>query len=83
MSRLKKIKKAVWNLMKYSFYLMLFLVILSRFILPSPHFDYSTSTVVFASNGQLLGDRISDDEQWRFYELDSIPDKYSICLKEF
>ena len=83
MSRLKKIKKAVWNLMKCSFYLMLFLVILSRFILRSPHFDDSTSTVVLASNGQLLGARISDDEQWRFSELDSIPDKYSICLKEF
>jgi len=69
--------------MKYSFYLILFLVFISRFILPSPYFDDSTSTVVFASNGQLLGARISDDEQWRFSELDSIPKKYSVCLKEF
>lgn len=51
--------------------------------LPSPLFDVPYSTVVTDRNGELLGARIADDQQWRFPALDSVPEKYRICLTEF
>lgn len=69
--------------MKYGLFTILFLGLLSRFVLPNPQFDQPTSTVVFASNGQLLGAKIAKDEQWRFSELDSIPRKYRTSLLLF
>lgn len=53
------------------------------FCLPSPLFDVPYSTVVSDRHGELLGARIADDEQWRFPESDSIPEKYKTCLIEF
>lgn len=53
------------------------------FCLPSPLFNVPYSTVVADKHGDLLGARIADDQQWRFPENDSIPDKYKICLMEF
>ncbi|MFR9165605.1 MAG: penicillin-binding protein 1C [Dysgonomonas sp.] len=53
------------------------------FCLPSPLFDVPYSTVVLDRNGELLGARLSSDEQWRFPTVDSVPDKYKICLIEF
>jgi len=52
-------------------------------ILPNPLFDDSNSTVVFDRSGELLGARISEDEQWRFPPSDSIPEKFKICITEF
>ncbi len=52
-------------------------------ILPDPLFDDSNSTVVFDKSGELLGARISEDEQWRFPPSDSIPEKFKICITEF
>lgn len=34
-------------------------------------------------NGELLGARIADDEQWRFPPCDTIPEKFKTCLIEF
>lgn len=51
--------------------------------LPSPLFNVPYSTVVTDIHGELLGARISADEQWRFPTSDSIPEKYKICLIEF
>lgn len=53
------------------------------FCLPSPLFDVPYSTVVSDRNGELLGARIADDQQWRFPTVDSVPDKYKTCLIEF
>ncbi|WP_255490525.1 penicillin-binding protein 1C [Dysgonomonas sp. 511] len=53
------------------------------FCLPSPLFDVSYSTVVSDRHNELLGARIAGDEQWRFPESDSIPEKYKVCLVEF
>lgn len=53
------------------------------FCLPSPLFDVPYSTVVTDRNGELLGARIADDQQWRFPALDSVPEKYKICLMAF
>jgi penicillin-binding protein 1C len=39
--------------------------------------------VVSDRNGELLGARIADDEQWRFPALDTLPTKYSTCVIAF
>lgn len=53
------------------------------FIVPLPRFDESTSTVVLASNGELLGAKISTDEQWRFSPIDSVTPKFECCITQF
>jgi len=62
---------------------LLILLILYIFCLPSKLFDVPYSTVVFDRNGELLGARLSSDEQWRFPTTDSVPEKYKICLTQF
>lgn len=46
-------------------------------------FDDPCSTVVFDSNGNLLGARIADDGQWRFPPCDSVPYKFKKCIVHF
>lgn len=53
------------------------------FCLPSPLFDVPYSTVVTDKNGDLLGARIAQDEQWRFAPSDSLPEKYKVSLMTF
>ncbi len=48
--------------------------------LPDTFFDVDRSTVVLSEEGQLLGARIADDGQWRFPNVDSLPDKYRTSL---
>lgn len=43
----------------------------------------SYSTVVVDRNGELIGARISQDQQWRFPMQDSLPTKYEKCLVRF
>jgi penicillin-binding protein 1C len=50
------------------------------FLLPSQLFDSHYSFVIESSDGQLLGARIAADGQWRFPAMDSIPNKFKICL---
>lgn len=58
---------------------MLVLILLA----PMPGFHNPSSTVVLASDGQLLGARIATDGQWRFPANDSIPAKFKTCLIQF
>lgn len=59
------------------------LLILYYFCLPTTLFKNPTSTVVTASNNELLGAVIADDGQWRFPELDSVPKKFQQCILQF
>ena len=59
------------------------LLIVYIFCLPSPLFDVPYSTVVTDRNGDLLGARIANDQQWRFPTIDSVPEKYETCLLAF
>ena len=59
------------------------LFITGGFFVPRPLFDTSYSTVLESNDGQLLGARIAEDEQWRFPSVDSIPQKYETCLLHF
>ncbi|MCR9226021.1 MAG: penicillin-binding protein 1C [Flavobacteriaceae bacterium] len=60
------------------------ILILWLFCLPKNLFEDPTSTVVDSSEGSLIGARIADDGQWRFPEMDSIPERFeqSVLLFE-
>jgi penicillin-binding protein 1C len=53
------------------------------FSFPAGLFDAPYSTVVYDRHGKLLGARIAGDGQWRFPEIDSVPEKFRVCLLEF
>jgi len=53
------------------------------FSLPEPLFRDPTSTVIFDSQGQLLGARIAADGQWRFKSSGHVPEKYAKCVIRF
>jgi len=59
-------------------------LILWLFCLPKNLFEDPTSTVVDSSEGSLIGARIADDGQWRFPQIDSVPERFeqSILLFE-
>ena len=53
------------------------------FALPKQLFNNPTSTVIESTEGELLGAKIADDEQWRFPQNDSVPDKFKACIVQF
>ncbi|AEM69868.1 penicillin-binding protein 1C [Allomuricauda ruestringensis DSM 13258] len=64
--------------------LLSIVLILWLFCLPKNLFKDPTSTVVDSSEGSLIGARIADDGQWRFPQMDSVPERFkqSILLFE-
>ena len=64
-------------------FFLLVLFFIGAFFVPRPLFTSSYSTVLESSEGELLGARISGDEQWRFPPVDSIPEKYEKCVLNF
>jgi penicillin-binding protein 1C len=76
------------TIFKRKSFLFIFLSILIIFVLflfsvPRPLFNTPFSTVVESSDGKLLGARIAADQQWRFPEVDSVPQKYEKCVLLF
>lgn len=63
--------------------LLLVLFAMWLFCLPSPLFIAPTATVAESSSGQMLGARIADDGQWRFPEIDSVPQRFEKCILYF
>ena len=59
------------------------LLIWFYFSIPDPLFDKPVSTVLEASNGQILGAKIASDEQWRFPPTSQIPEKFEVALLTF
>jgi len=53
------------------------------FSLPTNLFNHATSTVLFDQSGKLLAAKLAADEQWRFSEIDSVPQKFEDCLLQF
>ncbi|MDX2361017.1 MAG: penicillin-binding protein 1C [Crocinitomicaceae bacterium] len=70
---------------KRRFTLLFFSIFMMWYIncLPETLFSDSTSTVLLDKNGELLGAHISEDEQWRFEECDSVPYKFEVCIVQF
>jgi penicillin-binding protein 1C len=62
---------------------LLALLLIVLLLVPTPSFDKPCSTVVLASDGQLLGARIATDGQWRFPSNDTVPDKFKTCIIQF
>ncbi len=58
-------------------------LVLWVFCLPKNLFDDPKSTVVNSSDGVLIGARIADDGQWRFPEMDSVPERFEACVLMF
>lgn len=69
---------------KIKFGVFFAVLILWLFCLPKNLFEDPTSTVVDSSEGSLIGARIADDGQWRFPQIDSVPERFkqSILLFE-
>jgi penicillin-binding protein 1C len=59
------------------------IIIWYTFSLPRTLFKVPYSTVLEDQQDQLLGARIAADGQWRFPELDSVPEKFAQAIIEF
>ncbi|UII32882.1 penicillin-binding protein 1C [Fulvivirga ulvae] len=53
------------------------------FLLPDTLFDDPYSTSLESREGQLLGAAIAPDGQWRFAEMDSVPEKFEEAIIHF
>lgn len=62
---------------------ILLTVIYYIYWLPTRLFNDPTSTVLLDQNGSLLGAKIAGDGQWRFEEVDSVPEKFEACILTF
>ena len=67
-------------------FLILFLALLAGWLvcLPKDLFkNTSYATVVTDRNGELLGARIAEDQQWRFPPCDTVPERFATALVQF
>ena len=64
-------------------FLLAVLGLLWLLCLPRPLFNEPLSVVVEDRSGELLGARIAADGQWRFPEVDTLPEKYAACVVAF
>lgn len=51
--------------------------------LPEPLFNDPLSTVLVSREGALLGAKISGDGQWRFPDIESVPEKFTLAVIAF
>jgi len=59
------------------------ILLLWLFCLPGQLFNSPTSTVVNSADGSLIGARIAEDGQWRFPEMDSVPQRFRQSILMF
>lgn len=73
------------RLLKYKWYLVGIFLFLSiyYFILPEELFHEPYSTVLEDDKGELLSAAIASDGQWRFPEVNAVPQKFSTALVLF
>ena len=74
-------KKKTIRYFLYAFTLML--AVLFWFSLPRPLFRDPLSTVLLDRSGNLLGAKISADQQWRFPESEKIPEKFILAITHY
>lgn len=80
---IKNDRRITWK-WKYMWFLPLFLALLLFFFsLPKHLFRDPVSTVLTDVHGQLLGAKISADQQWRFPECDTVPDKFRQAILNY
>lgn len=82
--RIREVSEYLWSRGVPALVLFAAMVIAYLCCLPRDLFKGTCySTVVEDVNGELLGARISDDEQWRFPPVDSVPEKFAASITEF
>lgn len=64
-------------------YGVVILLLIYYFCLPTPLFDTPYATVVNDAEGKLIGARIAQDGQWRFFPSYDVPDKVEKALLLF
>ena len=83
---LRRLKSILQHLRRRSiiaYALLLILFIFYWFSLPKKLFNDSCSTVIYASDNNLLGAMIANDGQWRFPEIEKVPPKFEKCICQF
>ena len=60
---------------KIVFSLLIILLLVYLFSLPTPLFNTPSSTIVYSSSGNLIGAHVANDGQWRFSEGHQVPDR--------
>lgn len=51
--------------------------------IPDELFSAPISNIVLDRNGKLLSAHIAEDQQWRFPDIEQVPDKFAIALTQF
>ncbi|WP_010253181.1 penicillin-binding protein 1C [Myroides injenensis] len=73
-----------WSKKKKLFITIIVLLLIPYyFCLPTPLFNKPYSTVIESDKGQLLGAQIASDGQWRFPQIDTIPEKFKQCITTY
>lgn len=75
-----------WGISRQRVFVFLILCLVGQvfyLILPRPLFDEPNSTVLLDRGGNLLGARISADQQWRFPTIDKVPDKFRKAILNY
>ncbi|CAA6820609.1 MAG: Multimodular transpeptidase-transglycosylase (EC (EC [uncultured Thiotrichaceae bacterium] len=85
---MKCLKKGINKIKPKSRWLLIFFIFGGLILwyadsLPKKLFNASYSSIIFASNGELLGAHIASDQQWRFPLIETLPDKFSQSLIQF
>ena len=74
LKRMKLKKICLWGLVA---------LVIGFLFVPAPLPLDPMASVVYSRDGQLLGARIARDQQWRFPELDTVPEKFEKALLLF
>ena len=78
-----KMRKNISKRKRIIISVIVLLLLAYLFCLPRQLFNKPYATVVTDREGELLGARIADDEQWRFPACDTVPEKFKICIVAF
>ncbi len=71
------------SLKRVGFLLLLLFLLWWLFALPRHLFKMPLATVIEDARGNLLSARIANDGQWRFPSIDSLPQKFQVCVRVF
>ncbi|MCB0644212.1 MAG: hypothetical protein KDC44_21360, partial [Phaeodactylibacter sp.] len=72
-----------WLRRRWTWPLFGLLLLAYLFCLPRQLFQTPYSVVLEDATGRLLGARIARDGQWRFPELEAVPEKFETALLQF
>ncbi len=70
-------KKMIWYTSQFVLAMLLFFSVVP---LPNPLFNKPFVTTLYGDDGTLLSASIAEDEQWRFPESDSIPERIRVAI---